>query len=76
MSWIYSLGGIFGGVNRPACSGNQYQSQLTYRPEAELSIRYHKLLENNQRVTCAYCRTPRMSMHKECKGCGASEVLK
>jgi hypothetical protein len=36
---------------------------------------YGEGLANNRQVTCAYCRTGRMSMHKTCKGCGASEVM-
>jgi hypothetical protein len=40
-----------------------------------IANRYFEGMQNNCRVECAYCHTPRMSMHKECKACGASEVM-
>lgn len=80
------FGGIFGGLG--AYTNDQYGNAmaeqeallrqagvLIYNPQRTIPAQYYEGMTNNIRVSCAYCRTPRMSAQKECKGCGASEVM-
>jgi hypothetical protein len=81
------FGGLFGGVRVLHPGIQQELMQDAYQPGAIITCNgaenvvifppwYYEGMQNNRRVECAYCRTPRMSMHKECKSCGASEVMK
>jgi hypothetical protein len=88
MSILNGLFGMSGGFLSPYAQNAEQANEemwrrlngtrrpyLEYNPAQGIPMQYVLGIENNRRVMCAYCRTPRMSMHHNCKGCGATEVM-
>ena len=76
-----SLGGIYTSSYPTAssCQQSYHPSELAQMNQmhqlANAFPSYCRDMRNNRVCKCAYCRTPRETLTKECNGCGAMETI-